>query len=91
LSRLGGRGMIMGEFHMIPLKINNYNHMKQLILNISDTKFQTFLDFIKTLDYVEVLKSNKSMEELQNSLTQVKMIKDGKLEKQSVTDFLNEL
>jgi hypothetical protein len=65
--------------------------MKQLILNISDTKFQTFLDFIKTLDYVEVLKSNKSMEELQNSLTQVKMIKDGKLEKQSVTDFLNEL
>jgi hypothetical protein len=21
-------GMIMGEFHMIPLKINNYNHMK---------------------------------------------------------------
>jgi hypothetical protein len=20
--------MIMGEFHMIPLKINNYNHMK---------------------------------------------------------------
>jgi hypothetical protein len=22
--------MIMGEFHMIPLKINNYNHMKVL-------------------------------------------------------------
>jgi len=21
--------MIMGEFHMIPLKINNYNHMKR--------------------------------------------------------------
>jgi hypothetical protein len=65
--------------------------MKQLVLNINDTKFQAFLDFIKTLDYVEVLKSDKSLEELQNSLTQVKMMNDGKLKKQSVTDFLNEL
>jgi hypothetical protein len=24
--------MIMGEFHMIPLKINNYNHMKTLLI-----------------------------------------------------------
>jgi hypothetical protein len=26
--------MIMGEFHMIPLKINNYNHMKQFIVKL---------------------------------------------------------
>ena len=31
MSRLGGRGIIMGEFHMIPLKINNYNEMKSTI------------------------------------------------------------
>jgi hypothetical protein len=28
---LAGGGMIMGEFHMIPLKINNYNHMKKFL------------------------------------------------------------
>lgn len=28
--------------------------MQQLILNISDNNYHTFLEFIKTLDYVEV-------------------------------------
>jgi hypothetical protein len=33
----------------------------------------------------------KSISELQNSLNQVRMMKEGKLEKQSANDFLNEL
>ncbi|MDY0078919.1 MAG: hypothetical protein RBR87_16750 [Bacteroidales bacterium] len=66
--------------------------MKQLTLNISDTKFSTFLEFIKTLDYVEVLEvDKKSLEELQGSLNQVKLMQEGKIEKQSAEDFLNEL
>ena len=66
--------------------------MKQLTLYISDIKFDTFLEFIKTLDYVEVPEvDEKSINELQNSLNQVKMMKEGKLEKQSAKDFLNEL
>ncbi|MHC1775077.1 MAG: hypothetical protein AB9834_06630 [Lentimicrobium sp.] len=66
--------------------------MKQLTLNISDSKFQTFLEFIKTLDYVEVPEADKkSLNELQNSLNQVKMMQEGNLEKQSANDFLNEL
>ena len=34
----------MGEFHMIPLKINNYNHMKQLTDFFQDKKVNKVLD-----------------------------------------------
>ena len=66
--------------------------MKQLTLNISENKFNTFLEFIKTLDYVEVSEvDKKALDELQNSLKQVKLMQEGKIEKQSAEDFLNEL
>lgn len=66
--------------------------MKQLTLNISDNKFSTFLEFIKTLDYVEVPEvDEKALSELQGSLNQVKLMQEGKIEKQSAEDFLNEL
>jgi hypothetical protein len=66
--------------------------MKQLTLIISENKFNAFLEFIKTLDYVEVPEpGKKSMGELQNSLSQVKLMQEGKIEKQSAQDFINEL
>jgi hypothetical protein len=66
--------------------------MKQLTLNIVDSKFQAFLEFIKTLDYVEIPEADKkSLDELQNSLNQVKMMQEGKIEKQSAEDFINDL
>lgn len=63
--------------------------MKQLILNINDNKFRTFLEFVKTLDYVEVQEADKSLAELQNSLKQVKQMREDKIKKQSAKDFLN--
>jgi hypothetical protein len=66
--------------------------MKQLTLNISENNYHAFLEFMKTLDYVEVSEVNKkSLGELQNSLKQVKLMQEGKIEKQSAEDFLNEL
>lgn len=66
--------------------------MKQLTLNISDNKFSTFLELIKTLDYVEVPEvDKKALNELQGSLNQVKLMQEGEIEKQSAEDFLNEL
>lgn len=66
--------------------------MKQLTLNIADSKFNTFLEFIKTLEYVKVESDeDKALAELQSSLKQVKLMKEGKLPKQSAQDFLNEL
>lgn len=74
------------------IKPKDYYNMKQLTINIADNKFEVFLEFIKTLDYVKVEDSGeKALEELQNSLIQVKLMKEGKLPKQSTEDFLNEL
>lgn len=71
-------------------RINRHN-MKQLTLNINDNKFRTFLEFVKTLDYVEVQETDNSYIELQNSLNQVKMMQEGQIKKQSANEFLNEL
>ena len=66
--------------------------MKQLTLNIVESKFQAFLEFIKTLDYVEIPEvDKKALDELQQSLNQVKLMQEGKIEKQSAEDFINEL
>lgn len=66
--------------------------MKQITLNINDNKFHAFLEFLKTLDYVKIQEPDKkSLAELQSSLNQVKLMQEGKIEKQSVEDFLNEL
>ena len=64
--------------------------MRQLTLNIKESKFQAFLNFIKTLDYVEIPESEKkALSEFQESLGQVKLMHEGKIEKQSVEDFLH--
>lgn len=66
--------------------------MKQVTLNIDDSKFKAFLEFIKTLDFVKVEDVEElALEELQSSLKQVKLMKEGKLPKQSAKEFLNEL
>ncbi len=66
--------------------------MKQLTLNISDNKYHTFLEFIKTLDYVEVPEADKnSLSELENSLNQVKMMQEGKIKKQTAQGFIDGL
>jgi hypothetical protein len=66
--------------------------MKRVTLNIADSKFKAFLEFIKTLDYVKVEDvEEKALEELQGSLKQVKLMREGKLPKQTAKDFLNEL
>ncbi len=66
--------------------------MKQITLNIADSKFKAFIEFIKTLDYVRVEnEEEKAIKELESSLKQVKLMKEGKLPKQPAQDFLNEL
>ena len=66
--------------------------MKQIMLNVPDNKFKIFLDLIKSLGYVKVTDIEETaFGELQNSLKQVKLMKDGKLAKQTAQEFLDEL
>jgi len=67
--------------------------MKKLTISIADNKFKAFLEFIKTLDYVEIESGTEqqALEELQTSLQQVKQMQTGQLPKQTAKDFLDEL
>ena len=64
---------------------NGCQNMKQLTINIADNKFEVFLEFIKTLDYVKVEDGEeKALEELQSSLMQVKLMKEGRKAPQAI-------
>jgi len=69
--------------------------MRQVTLNIADSKFEAFLEFIKTLDYVKVEEDGDSEEEIVANLKQgfkeMKLYKEGKLKGTPLNDFLNEL
>jgi len=66
--------------------------MKQITLTVAESKVKTFLDFVKTLNYVKVIDTEEiALKELQSSLKQVKLMQTGKLPKKSVEQFLNEL
>ncbi len=40
--------------------------MKQIFLNVQDSKFKLFLEFIQTLDYVEIGKSIEELDDLED-------------------------
>jgi hypothetical protein len=63
--------------------------MRQVTLNVEDNKFETLLNFLKTLDYVKVSDSDMTIQQFQNSLKQVKQIQAGKIQKKSIEKLLN--
>lgn len=68
--------------------------MKQVTLHIEDSKFGTFIEFLKTLDYVKVESQGKEAEilkSIEKGLQEVKLIEEGKLKSRPVEDFLSEL
>ena len=67
--------------------------MRQLILNVKEDKLRFFMELIKNFDFVQVEheEGERALKELKNSLNQVKLMRDGKLTKQSADDFLDEL
>lgn len=66
--------------------------MKQITLNIPNNKFKTFVDFIQTLDYVKIqYVDHEALIGLENSLKEVKTMKNGKIEKKRFKDLLDEI
>jgi hypothetical protein len=58
--------------------------MKQITLNIDETKFKTFLSFIKTLDYVSVSDEiNIPLEQQQEVQRRLELVKEGKMKTRS--------
>lgn len=66
--------------------------MKKITLHIPDNKFKTFVNFIQTLDYVKIQEvDHEALIGLENSLKEVKAMKDGKIEKKRFKDLLDEI
>lgn len=58
--------------------------MKQITLNIDETKFKAFLEFIKTLDYVSVSDEiNIPLEQQQEAQRRLKLVQEGKMKTRS--------
>lgn len=58
--------------------------MKQITLNIDESKFKAFLSFIKTLDYVSVSDEKEiSLEQQQESERRLKLVQEGKMKTRS--------
>jgi len=69
--------------------------MQRVVIDIPDNKFKFFMELVNNLGFKKVRKLSSEQQEfvddLQHSLEQVKLMQEGKLEKQSAEDFLNEL
>jgi hypothetical protein len=66
--------------------------MKQITLSIEYNKeSRTLIEFLKTLKYVKVSEDEMTLKDLQNSLREVKLMRDGKLKRKPIESFLNEL
>jgi hypothetical protein len=58
--------------------------MKQITLNIDETKFKAFLSFIKTLDYVSVSDEiNIPLEQQQEVQRRLELVQEGKMKTRS--------
>ena len=59
--------------------------MKQITLNIDESKFKTFLNLIKTLEYVSISTEDTeiSLEQQQESERRFKLIQEGKMKTRS--------
>ena len=59
--------------------------MKQITLNIEESKFKAFLSFIKTLDYVSVSteESEISLAQQEEVLKRMKLMEEGKMASRS--------
>lgn len=69
--------------------------MQRIVIDIPDNKLKFFMELVNNLGFKKVRQLDSEQQEfvddLQHSLKEVKLMQEGKLEKQSAEDFLNEL
>lgn len=69
----------------------------KVILDIKDNRVPFFMELLKSLDYISVLKevkdkeSSKVIQDLADAFNDVKLYEEGKKDLKSAKDLLNEL
>jgi len=73
----------------------NLNIMQRVVLDIPDNKINFFMELVNNLGFKKVQrltsKQKEFVDDLKNSLNEVELHGQGKIELQSARDFLNEL
>jgi hypothetical protein len=69
--------------------------MQRIVIDIPDNKLKFFMELVNNLGFKKVRQltpeQREFVDDLQHSLKEVKLMQEGKLEKQTAEDFLNEL
>jgi hypothetical protein len=70
--------------------------MKQITLNIKDSKFKFFLELIKNFDFVQVEENEGDAKEailanIKQGLEEVKLVQEGKMKSRPAKELLDEL
>jgi hypothetical protein len=69
--------------------------MKQVTLKVKESKYQFFMELIKSLDFVKLKEEDSTKEEILNgvkeAVEEMKQVKAGKIKTRTMKDFLNEL
>ena len=69
--------------------------MQRIVIDIPDNKFNFFMELVNSLGFKKVKRVSKGqqqfVDDLQHSLEQVELHRQGKIKLQSAKDFLNEL
>jgi len=70
--------------------------MKQITLNIKDSKFKFFLELIKNFDFVQVEEIEGDTKEaivanIKQGLEEVKLVEEGKIKSRPAKELLDEL
>lgn len=69
----------------------------KVILDIQESRVPFFMELLKSLDYIQILKEvnqkekSKAIEDLVEAFNDVKLYEEGKKELKSANDLLNEL
>ncbi len=69
--------------------------MKQITLNIDESKYQFFLELLSSFDFIEITDNGDSKEEIVSNIKQgleeVKLYKTGKLHFRDANELIGEL
>ena len=70
--------------------------MKQITLNIKDSKFKFFMELIKNFDFVQIEENEEDSKEailanIKKGLEEVKLVQEGKMKSRPAKELLDEL
>ncbi len=69
--------------------------MKQIVVNVEESKYQFFMELIKNFDFITVAKADKKknmlLKEIAEGMQKANLASEGKIKTRSIESLLDEL